>query len=147
MDEDDLALFEVVASPTRRRVLTLLAKGVDHPEELAKKLKLRRQGIDKQLMQLYEWGFVDRSAILPAGGRPRIVYRISERGQHFLSRAESLAREFRESFRTEYQTSLDVLEGKLASAELDEATYHKKRRELDARFAVLVGPRRGESAE
>ena len=78
MDEDDLALLEVVASPSRRRVLALLAEGVDHPEELAQKLKLRRQGIDKQLMQLYEWGLVDRSAILPVGGRPRIVYRISE---------------------------------------------------------------------
>lgn len=138
MDEDDLDLLEVVASPTRRRVLALLTKGIDHPEELAKKLKLRRQGIDKQLMQLYEWGFVDRSAILPAGGRPRIVYRISERGQDFLARAESLAREFRVSFRTEYQTSLDVLERKLASGEIDEGTYHTKRKELESRFAILV---------
>jgi len=138
VDEDDLALLEVVASPSRRRVLALLEKGIDHPEELAKKLKLRRQGIDKQLMQLYEWGLVDRSAILPVGGRPRIVYRISERGRDFLSRAHSLVNEYRETVRSDHQASLSALENKLAAGDLDESAYMKRRQELERRYSRLL---------
>lgn len=138
VDEDDLALLEVVGSPSRRRVLALLAKGVDHPEELATKLKLRRQGVDKQLMQLYEWGFVDRSAILPAGGRPRIVYRISERGKEFLSRAQALVAEYREIVRSDYRASLSGLENKLAAGDLDEGAYVKRRQELERRYSRLL---------
>ena len=138
MDEDDLALLEVVASPTRRRILALLEKGIDHPEELAKKLKLRRQGIDKQLMQLYEWGLVDRSAILPVGGRPRIVYRTSERGREFLLRARALVTEYRETVRSDYTASLSALENKLAAGDLDEPAYVKRRQELERRYSRLL---------
>lgn len=139
MDEDDLALLEVVASPSRRRVLALLSKGIDHPEELAKKLKLRRQGIDKHLMHLYDWGLVDRSAILPVGGRPRIVYRVSERGRDFLSRAGSLVKDYHEVVRSDHQASLAALENKLASGDLDESAYVKRRQELENRYARLLG--------
>lgn len=139
MDEDDLALLEVVASPSRRRVLALLSKGIDHPEELAKKLKLRRQGIDKHLMHLYEWGLVDRSAILPVGGRPRIVYRVSERGRDFLSRAHAIVNEYRETVRSDYQASLGALEDKLAAGDLEESAFVKRKQELEQRYARLLG--------
>lgn len=139
VDEDLLGLLEVVASPARRRILPLLAKGVDHPEDLAQKLKLRRQGVDKQLLELYRWGLVDRSAILPADGRPRIVYRISERGRDLLARAESLVKDFREGVLADFQKSIDFLEDKLASGEMDEDAYLKRRRELEARYAQFLG--------
>ena len=138
MDEDPLAVLEVVASPGRRRILALLAKGVDHPEDLAKRLKLRRQGVDRQLLQLYEWGLVDRSAILPAGGRPRIVYRISGQGQDFLDRVEALVRGYGDGLRLEYQRALAALEDKLAAGELDEAAYMKRRQELERRYSRLL---------
>lgn len=139
VDEDALGLFQIVSSPARLRILVLLATGVDHPEELGRKLKLRRQGVDKQLLELYRWGFVDRSAILPAGGRPRIVYRISNRGQEFLDRAEALVREYHESLRAEYRQSLDFLENKLAAGEIEEEAYLAKRQELEARYAPFLG--------
>ncbi len=134
MADDPLALLEVVSSPSRQRILALLQKGIDHPEELAKKLELRRQSIDKQLIELYRWGFVDRSAILPTDGRPRIVYRLSERGREFLARAETLVNEYREGVRQDFQRSLKFLEDKLAAGELDEDAYLKRRREIEARY-------------
>ena len=139
MDDDPLVLLEVVASPARQKVLALLAQGIDHPEDLARKLKLRRQSVDKQLLELYKWGFVDRSAILPAEGRPRIVYRLSDRGREFLTRAETLVQEYREGIRADFRRSLDVLENTLASAHLDEDAYLKKRKELEARYAQFLG--------
>src|SRR3972149_412901 len=105
VDDAVLACLEVLASESRQRILALLAKGVDHPEDLAKKLKLRRQGVDKQLMELYGWGFVDRSAIFPAGGRPRIVYRLSERGKDLMTRMAALVGEDRDGIRAGRQST------------------------------------------
>jgi len=138
VDEDALALLQVVSSPSRLRILSLLSDGVDHPEELAKRMKLRRQGVDKQLLELYRYGFVDRSATLPAGGRPRIVYRISGRGHDFLSRSEALVLEYREGAREDYQRGIDLLQSQLASGEVDEDAYLRKRQDLEARYAPIL---------
>ncbi len=138
MDDAALACLEVLASESRQRILALLAKGVDHPEDLAKKLKLRRQGVDKQLVELYEWGFVDRNAIIPATGRPRIVYRLSGRGQELMGRMEALLKEYHEGMGAEYRQSVDALEATLASGELDEDAYLKRRQTLEARYARFL---------
>lgn len=138
MDDHALECLQVVASPSRQRILALLEKGVDHPEDLAAKLKLRRQGVDKQLLELFEWGFVDRSAVFPAGGRPRIVYRLSERGQALIVRMAALVGEYRDGIRGDMQSTLALLEDKLAAGELDEDAYLKQRKAIEARYAKFA---------
>lgn len=138
MDDDALALLRVVASPSRRRILELLEKGVDHPNDLARQLKLRRQSVDKQLRELYDWGFVDRNAVFPADGRPRIVYRLSDGGERFLGRLEAVVRDYREGVRADYRRSLNLLEEELGSGALHEDAYLNRRRALDARYARFL---------
>lgn len=138
MDDGVLACLQVLASESRQRILALLAKGVDHPQDLATKLKLRRQGVDKQLLDLYEWGFVERNAMIPASGRPRIVYRISGRGKDLMARIESLLQEYHEGMAAEYQQSSTALEDKLASGEFDEGAYEKARQTLATRYARFL---------
>jgi len=138
VDDHALECLQVVASPSRQRILALLEKGVDHPEDLAAKLKLRRQGVDKQLLELFEWGFVDRSAVFPAGGRPRIVYRLSERGQALIVRMAALVGEYRDGIRGDMQSTLALLEDKLAAGELDEDAYLKQRKAIEARYAKFA---------
>jgi len=133
-----LACLEVLASESRQKILALLAKGVDHPEDLATKLKLRRQGVDKQLMELYGWGFVDRSAMIPASGRPRIVYRLSGRGQELLGKLDGLMQEYGEGMRDEYRQTIQGLEDRLAAGELDEEAYLKQKQSLETRYANFV---------
>ena len=50
---EPLELIRVAGSETRRQILRLLQKGFDHPEDLAKKLKIRRTSVDKQLVELF----------------------------------------------------------------------------------------------
>lgn len=130
-----LACLEVLASESRQKILALLAKGVDHPEDLAAKLKLRRQGVDKQLMELYGWGFVDRSAMIPASGRPRIVYRLSARGQDLLGKLDALVQEYHEGIRDEYRQTIQDLEDRLAAGEMDEEAYLKQKQSVETRYA------------
>lgn len=130
----DAALLQVIASPTRRGVLALLARGLDHPEDLARRLDLRRQSVDKQLQELYGWGIVDRSAIFPADGRPRIVYRISSRGEELVEEVDRLLLRYREGNVEDYRQRLGLLEEKRTNGDLDEEAYRKQRRSLEARY-------------
>lgn len=138
MDDAVLACLEVLASESRQRILSLLAKGVDHPEDLATKLKLRRQGVDKQLLELYDWGFVERTAMIPARGRPRIMYRLSARGQNLMAKLEALLQEYHEGMRDEYRQTTQALEDRLAAGELDEEAYTKQRSTIQTRYANFL---------
>ncbi len=136
---DDLSLLTILGSASRQRILDLLAKGVDHPEDLAERLELRRQSVDKQLLELYAYAFVDRSAIFPPTGRPRIVYRVSERGRELLERLGALMKEYLQGMEQDFQRGLSILEDKLAAGELDEKSYLQQREILGARYARLLG--------
>lgn len=134
MAPEPLEVVRIAASDTRRRILRLVAQGFDHPQDLAKKLKVRRQSVDKQLVELFEWGFVDRSAVFPPQGRPRIVYRITARGKHLLDVLETVSEEYGLGMREEFNEELQALEDKLAAGDIAEEVYLKRRKDLEARY-------------
>jgi predicted ArsR family transcriptional regulator len=135
---EPLELVRIASSETRRQILRLLQQGFDHPEDLAKKLKIRRTSVDKQLLELFQWGLVDRAAVFPPNGRPRIVYQVTQRGRDLLELLERVVKEYRDSFRSDYDRELEALEGRLASGEMAEEMYFKKRKELEARYASIL---------
>src|SRR3989442_3754441 len=133
-----LQLIRIAGSETRGQILRLLEKGFDHPEDLAKKLKIRRPSVDKQLAELFAWGLVDRAAIFPPNGRPRIVYQVTQRGKDLLDLLERVVKEYTAGFRTDFQRELDSLESKLAAGEIAEEMYFKWRKELEARYTLAL---------
>ena len=94
--------------------------------------------MDKQLLELFEWGLVDRAAVFPPDGRPRIVYQVTQRGKDLLDLLERVVKEYRTSFRADYDRELEALEARLAAGEIAEEMYFKKRKELDARYASVL---------
>jgi len=138
--EDPLEVVRVAASPTRLQILKLLQQGFDHPEDVAKKLKVRRQAVDKQLVELFGWGLVDRAAVFPPTGRPRIVYQVTQRGKDLVDLLEKSAQDFRASFRGDFERELEALEAKLAAGEIAEEMYFKKRKEIESRYEWVAGP-------
>lgn len=138
MGPEPLEVIQIAASETRRRILRLLEQGFDHPKDLAKKLKVRRQSVDKQLLELFEWSLVDRSAVFPPEGRPRIVYRITARGKYLLDLLEKTAEEYGAGVREEFNEELQTLEDKLAAGEIAEEMYLKRRRQLEARYRPFL---------
>src|SRR3990172_2772923 len=101
-----LELVRIASSETRRQILRLLQQGFDHPEDLAKKLKIRRTSVDKQLVELFQWGLVDRAAIFPPTGRPRIVYQVTQRGRDLLDLLERVVKEYSGAFRADFEREL-----------------------------------------
>ncbi len=135
---EPLELVRVTSSETRRQILRLLQQGFDHPEDLAKKLKIRRTSVDKQLLELFAWGLVDRAAVFPPNGRPRIVYQVTQRGRDLLDLLERVVKEYSASFRGDYDRELESLEAALAAGRIAEEMYFRKRKELDARYASVL---------
>jgi predicted ArsR family transcriptional regulator len=135
---EPLELVRIASSETRRQILRLLQQGFDHPEDLAKKLKVRRTSVDKQLAELFAWGFVDRAAVFPPTGRPRIVYQVTQRGKNLLDHLERVVKEYSASFKADFERELDALEAKLAAGEIAEEMYFKRRKDLEARYALVL---------
>lgn len=135
---EPLELVRIASSETRRQILRLLQQGFDHPDDLAKKLKIRRTSVDKQLLELFQWGLVDRAAVFPPNGRPRIVYQVTQRGHDLLDLLERVVKEYTATFRGDYDRELETLESKLAAGEIAEEMYFKKRKELEARYASVL---------
>jgi predicted ArsR family transcriptional regulator len=135
---EPLELVRIASSETRRQILRLLQQGFDHPEDLAKKLKIRRTSVDKQLTELFGWGLVDRAAVFPPNGRPRIVFQVTTRGHDLLELLERVVHEYSASFRADYDRELETLEAKLAAGEIAEEVYFKRRKELSARYGLVL---------
>jgi predicted ArsR family transcriptional regulator len=135
---EPLELIRIASSETRRLILRLLQQGFDHPEDLAKKLKIRRTSVDKQLVELFQWGLVDRAAIFPPTGRPRIVYQVTQRGRDLLDLLERVVKEYSGAFRTDFERELQALESQLAAGEIAEEMYFRRRKELEKRYEVLL---------
>lgn len=133
-----LELIRTAASETRRQILRLLQQGFDHPEDLAKKLKIRRTSVDKQLVELFSWGLVDRAAVFPPNGRPRIVYQVTQRGRDLLDLLERVVKEYSAGFKADFARELEALEARLAAGEIAEEMYFKRRKELEARYALAL---------
>ncbi len=134
---DPLELIRVAVSEARAQVLRLLVQGFDHPADIARKLRVQRQSVDKQLAELFTWGLVDRSAVFPPNGRPRIVYQITGRGRDLLELLDRTAKAFLDAFRSDYQLELEALEAKLAAGEIAEEMYFKQRKDIQGRYRAL----------
>jgi len=138
--DDPLEIVRIAASAARLQILKLLQQGFDHPEDLAAKMKVRRQAIDKHLIELFNWGLVGRAAVFAPTGRPRIVYQMSQRGKDLVDLLERAAKDYKETFRGDFDRELEALEVKLAAGEIAEEIYFKRRKELEARYQWVLRP-------
>ncbi len=119
-------------------ICELLQKGVDHPEDLAKRLKMSRQSVDKHLLALHQMGVVERSAVFPTDGRPKVVYAVSAPAKELLERMEESLRMYALTKLNEFHDSMVVLDDDLSSGRLDEEAYLRRREALEAHYADFL---------
>jgi len=122
----------------RLAICDLLRKGVDHPDDLARRLKVSRQSIDKHLLALHEKGLVERSAVFPVDGRPKVVYGVGSSAAALLDRLRDDLAAYCQANMDGFQTSVKLLDDNLSSGALDEEAYLKRRRALERHYADFL---------
>ncbi|MCK4456110.1 MAG: winged helix-turn-helix transcriptional regulator [Thermoplasmata archaeon] len=138
MESLEMDILGLVSSSTRMQICDLLSKGVDHPDELAKRLKLRRQSVDKHLLALYRMGIVDRSAVFDSDRRPRIVYSVSSPASLLIGRIVEALRLYAMTKANEYRESLLTLDDDLSAGRLDEQVYEQQREALEKQYSDFL---------
>ncbi len=107
-----------------------------HPEELANKFKITRQGVDKHLSILYQAGLIDKK--IKDMKRPMVFYSLTSEGENFLQDFEKIAEELIMSLRKRYKEELFALDHMLVGGEISENEYRNRKRKLDERFDWVI---------
>ncbi|MBS3782413.1 MAG: winged helix-turn-helix transcriptional regulator [Candidatus Thermoplasmatota archaeon] len=127
-------MIGIFSSETRCKILEMLWEGYDHPDDLAEELDLTRQAVDKHLVELHDWGMVERNAVFPPEGRPKIIYELTKAGKRLMNTLDNLAERYRETMLERAEEEIEQLDMKLASGELSEKIYKKKVKEIKERW-------------
>ncbi len=134
MKEFTKDLLGIFSSETRCRILEMLWEGYDHPDDLAEELELTRQAVDKHLVELHDWGMVERNAIFPHEGRPKIIYELTKPGKRLMNTLDSLAKRYKETMVERAESEIEELDKKLAVGDLSERVYRRKVKEIKDRW-------------
>ncbi len=136
MKEQAFRIAKSLSSKTRLEIIDALSQGMEHPEEVAVHLGIKRQSVDKHLMLLHNLGIVERSAVFPPEGRPKIVYSLTEEGKALLKDMDAVADRHTKRMKGRYLSEKRVLDATLAEGELSEDVYLRKLGALKRRYGV-----------
>ncbi len=104
---------------------------------------MSRQGVDKHLSILYEYGFIDKRVKM--GKRPMVYYSLTSEGADFLSGFEDLVHSHILSIRDRYRESLAAFDRMLVDGEISEKEYWHLRKDIENRFRwVIAHDKKGE---
>ena len=133
MQPKTFAILSVIGSKARNDVIECLNAGYTHPSEIAEKLKVTRQAVDKTIRGLYDLGILDRSAVFPPEGRPKIIYTINRAGRNLIRALEDAGENFGKDLDERLKEELGALDAALAEGRMGEDVYLRKRREAEER--------------
>jgi len=136
MEEKTLEILKALSSTTREAVIEELKKGREHPEDIARALKLKRQSVDKHLLLLNALGIVERDAVFPPEGRPRILYRLSDAGLALLDDTHKLAERHWKRMYLAYMAEKRVLDHSLIEEEIGEDIYLARLESMKRRYRI-----------
>jgi len=126
MKEFTKEMIGIFSSETRCKILEMLGEGYDHPDELAEELGLTRQAIDKHLVELHDWGIVERNAVFPHEGRPKIVYELTKAGKKLMNTLDNLSERYKETMLERAEEEIEQLDMKLATGNYPKRSIGKR---------------------
>ncbi|MBI5001256.1 MAG: winged helix-turn-helix transcriptional regulator [Euryarchaeota archaeon] len=130
MQNKAIEIVALVAAKSKSDVIECLMMGYTHPEDIARKLEVTRQAVDRTVRELFEAGVLDRSAIFPREGRPKIIYTISKEGRNLLRAIEEAGNHYQAELAGRKDAALRELDGRLAAGEMSEEIYIQKKADL-----------------
>ncbi len=137
MNSRQIEILKGISSPKRCAIIKLISEGVSHPDDIARKINDTRQAIDKQLEVLYEIGLIEKKAITPPSGRPKVVFNISSSGRAVVQDLEKCLDKYAAALEKEFKHETEELDTLLLKGEINEEVYHKRSIELSKRYKIV----------
>ena len=131
-------ILKGLASENRCRILEYISKGIEHPDDIASKIKATRQAVDKQLGVLYELGLIKKEAITPPSGRPKVIFKITSQGNTLMLNIDNVLHRFLAEVEKELRHEIENLDNQLLKGEISEEIYHKRNTEVRKRYSSVT---------
>ena len=100
------------------------------PEEIAVKLGITRQAVDKHIKEMQSYGILEKIWVT-SGKRPRVEFKLSATGMYFYSSLAGFIDDYRKQGLEDYENQLKAIDLKLISGEFSQSRYYEMREELD----------------
>ncbi len=139
MRERSAAIMKHMSSDTCNKILQSLREGLDHPDDICKKLGVVRQTVDWHLLRLSALGIVERIPISSLSGRPKIIYRLSKDGENMIDTIDDAVFKHYSKISKRYHDEIKELDMKLALAQISENAYKEKIKKLEKDLGILEG--------
>jgi predicted ArsR family transcriptional regulator len=111
----------------RLRVIDCLKNGRDHPDDIAKDLKITRQAVDHHLQILCGLGIVSKMGGLSENkGRPRVRYGMTREGQKLLGDIENAVLNYSDLLEEAYKRRQRAIDDLLLDGRISEEEYRKR---------------------
>ncbi len=100
------------------------------PEEIAVKLGITRQAVDKHIKEMQSYGILEKIWVT-SGKRPRVEFKLSATGTYFYRSMADLINDYRKHGLEDYENQLKAIDLKLISGGISQSRYYEMREELD----------------
>ena len=137
MEKRHIKILKGISSEKRCRLFEYISEGIGHPDDLASKIKASRQAVDKQLEVLFHLGMIEKRAVTPPSGRPKVIFNITSQGQLLKKNLEKLTDDYISNLDREYHKEIEILDLELMKGNIHEDTYHKRSQDLKKMYKII----------
>ncbi len=132
-----IATINFLTSSSKVKIVNLL-RTPKTPDDIAKILKITRQGVDKQLRELMRYGIVERRWFI-GYSRPMIEYFCTEFGIKFYRDLDDVGIKFKESGRISLNEKLKSLDNELLDGSLTLEKYKEEKKLIERSMEWFSG--------
>lgn len=118
-----------LTSSTKLLLSSMLQKPMS-PEEIAEKLGITRQAVDKHIKEMQSCGVLEKIWVT-GGRRPRVEFKLSLTGTYFYSSLQEFEGDYRKRGLEDYENQLKSLDLQIISGEITQERYYELREELE----------------
>ncbi len=111
-------------------MLSALLENPMSPDEIAARLNITRQAVDKHIKEMISYGILDKIWVT-SGRRPRVEYKLSSTGRYFYESLSKFIDIFRAQGLEDLENRLKSLDLQLISGEINQVRYYEIRDNIE----------------
>lgn len=124
-----LSVISILTSPAKLSIVEFL-NTPKTPDDIASKLGITRQGVDKQLRELQSYGIVEKRWFI-GYNRPRVEFHMTDIGVNFYKNLDDFITRFRNEGKVSLEEKLRILDIDLLEGSISPTKYREEKEEIE----------------